>query len=273
MLNAELVDGWSYVRSLDPALGDYRIAEITRSDGSTISSENYWRTDRTFYVQGAPEYEDVLHILDYTDGAESETYTIQYISIGDLFGTNGADQLNGDGASNVINALSGNDLIAPGLGADTITTGGGADDISGTLEELDGDIIRDFGLSDELQVVGSVLDDQKVTVSVGSAIISIDEDQDGTPDATVTLEGDFAGEAFILRNDGENSTIQLAGDSFTRLTPAGERFITTDAGANTVFGDSGDDVIGTAAGADLLLGGGGADVMLAGAGHGWFRGC
>ncbi|CAN0601545.1 unnamed protein product, partial [Ectocarpus sp. 12 AP-2014] len=130
-----------------------------------------------------------------------------------------------------------------------------------------GDLLSDFGAGSILTFAGLSLGPDDVSITPGSAILSFDEDGDGTPEGTLTLEGDFSGEAFEVSSSGGDTTIRLAGPEASQLSASGERFITEDTGPNRVYGDGGDDVVATNAGGDLVSAGAGADVVLAGAGN------
>ncbi|MFO0017051.1 MAG: putative Ig domain-containing protein, partial [Synechococcaceae cyanobacterium] len=70
--------GWSYLRLLEPSLGTRPITAVRRADGSFVSSDNFWTTDRTFPEHGRPTYESSLHILDYTNSGGSTSYTLVF---------------------------------------------------------------------------------------------------------------------------------------------------------------------------------------------------
>ena len=79
VVTANMTAGYSYASLLDPGSGDYTISSIVRqSDGKVLLDANYWQTDRTFPANGRPDYEDVLHILDYNDVAGTQTYVVTY---------------------------------------------------------------------------------------------------------------------------------------------------------------------------------------------------
>ena len=79
VVTATMSAGYSYASLLDPGSGDYTITSIVRqSDGKVLLDANYWQTDRTFPANGRPDYEDVLHILDYNDAAGTQTYVVTY---------------------------------------------------------------------------------------------------------------------------------------------------------------------------------------------------
>lgn len=122
-------------------------------------------------------------------------------------GTDGDDNIVGDAASNVIDAMAGNDTIAPLDGADTITLGEGSDVLTGNFNGLYGDTVTDFGEADHLRFENTLLNRDQVFVTPGSAILNIDEDDDGAIDGAVTLEGDFTDGDFMAVTDGTDTTI------------------------------------------------------------------
>lgn len=165
-------------------------------------------------------------------------------------GGTGADSFVGNAADNAFRG---------GLGTDRYTGNGGADQALGTVDELDGDRFADFGDTDEIVIEGYSGGVEAVVSGSGLDL--------NFSAATLLLEGDYEDATFRVNLADENTSISLAGLGATRLTDAGERFITTDGGSNEVFADAGDDVIVTSEGDDILLGGDGFDVLLGGAGQ------
>jgi hypothetical protein len=81
-LTVNLPNGWSYVRLPEPANGQFRLAEVWRSDGVKFRSENFWTTDRTFIGMGKrPRREHILHLFDFHALAATEVYTLVYESV------------------------------------------------------------------------------------------------------------------------------------------------------------------------------------------------
>ena len=68
----------------------------------------------------------------------------------DLMGSEFADRLSGDGASNFLFGLAGADTLTGGMGSDTLTGGGDADIFRDTRAGLNGDTITDFTSADRL---------------------------------------------------------------------------------------------------------------------------
>ncbi|MFM7265257.1 MAG: putative Ig domain-containing protein, partial [Cyanobium sp.] len=77
-LSFATASGWTYLRVLEPSLGNRPITSILRADGKLISADNFWITDRTFPEHGRPTYESSLHILDFASEAGTTTYTLLF---------------------------------------------------------------------------------------------------------------------------------------------------------------------------------------------------
>lgn len=181
-------------------------------------------------------------------------------------GGTGNDRITGGDQDDLLRGGSGQDVLEGGLGFDVITMGSGSDIVAGSVLELAGDRVTDFSGEDRIVVTGIALGPSRIMVEAGSAILSSDADGDGAMDGSLTLEGDYAGQAFEVASEGVDTVIRLAGVGATQLSVSGERFITPDPGVNRVYGDAGDDVMVTSEGADILSGGDGADALLGGAG-------
>ncbi|CCI03457.1 Calx-beta domain-containing protein [Microcystis aeruginosa] len=74
--------GWTYLHLAEPSNGTLEIAQVLRSDGTSVNLDNVWTTDRTFPATGRPIYENILHLLDYNANAGNSNYTIIYTSGG-----------------------------------------------------------------------------------------------------------------------------------------------------------------------------------------------
>ncbi len=167
--------------------------------------------------------------------------------------------------------------------------------VKGDLNELDGDTVIDFDLSDTLIVAGTRLSDENLTVSLGSAILDIDQDLNGSIDATIVLEGDFSGFAFkvevvgddsyittsieepdeilgtsgpdiLIGNNEDESFSSFGGNDLVR-SKAGKDSVYSGSGNDTVFAGTGNDTIGAGAGNDDVRAGNGNDVVWAGTGR------
>lgn len=133
---------------------------------------------------------------------------------------NGVDLIEGGAGDDSLQGGNGQDTIDGGIGADTIEGGADADILTGslgpdtflgTLAELNGDVISDFAEDDRLTVVDANFTIDDITITLGSAILDIDINGDGTSDSTITLEGDFSETDFAteseLTDDGRVNTI------------------------------------------------------------------
>ncbi|MAB04526.1 MAG: hypothetical protein CML50_00705 [Rhodobacteraceae bacterium] len=136
--------------------------------------------------------------------------------------------------------------------------GGGSDSITGSAEELDGDVVSGFGDDDRLIVEGASFGSDDVTVTMGSAILDIDTDGDGVADTTITLEGDFSEASFSYLTEGGNTTIDATG------VITGGVDLTGTAGSDTLTGTSDDDTIAALGGDDIVEGDAGNDEIDAG---------
>lgn len=70
--------GWNYGNLIDPTNGHKMLSSVTRnSDGTSISLNNFWQTDRTLRDGKDPLYEYRLHFADEM-AATGETYTLTF---------------------------------------------------------------------------------------------------------------------------------------------------------------------------------------------------
>ncbi len=77
-LSVNAASGWTYLRVIEPSAGIRPITAVRRADGSLISADNYWVTDRTFPENGRPTYESSLHILDFNATGGPAIYTVAF---------------------------------------------------------------------------------------------------------------------------------------------------------------------------------------------------
>jgi Ca2+-binding RTX toxin-like protein len=102
--------------------------------------------------------DNAVNVTARTLGSEDDDHLIGTPGIDTLRGLGGSDILEGRYGDDTLLGGSGNDLLLGGPGSDTHTGGSGADDIGGSLEDLDGDRITDYGLGDAIRVDGVRLD-------------------------------------------------------------------------------------------------------------------
>lgn len=186
----------------------------------------------------------------------------------------GNDTVKGGTGDDLVDGGSGDDALHPGLGRDRVVTGPGADTVKGTAAELDDDTIADLDATDSILLFGAALSPKAVTTSLGSLILDIDADANGSLETRITLEGDFTGRRVALETEGSGATVatrirvieQLpvtgtAGNDKLKGTEDGD-LIRGLAGNDRISALGGDDVIEPGAGKDKVDGGTGRDVLV-----------
>jgi Ca2+-binding RTX toxin-like protein len=153
---------------------------------------------------------------------------------------------------------TGNDAFEANAAPEIFYMESGGDSIQGTPEELDGDFILDWGDDDKL-IVEAIFSEDDVQITMGSAIIDIDSDQDGTFDSTVTLQGDFENAQFAFDQDNGTTVISTTGAG--QAVPA-ENLEGND-GNDSLVGTNGNDTLRGRGGNDTLIGEGGDDIISA----------
>ncbi len=126
-----------------------------------------------------------------------------------------------DGVLTVVDDGEGDDLLSANSFAEEFNLSEGADIVSGTPENLDGDVITGFGSDDNILLLATSFGADDLQVTFGSAILDIDTDQDGTSDTTITLEGDFEGAKFNVENVDGNTEINVVLPSAAPVASAG----------------------------------------------------
>ncbi|WP_170337070.1 calcium-binding protein [Ruegeria arenilitoris] len=165
----------------------------------------------------------------------------------------------------------GDDVIRGGNGRDVKYGGEGADIFIGTFEHfINGSAIADFADGDKLILEGY---EQSVTFGItdhGKTELLLDVDGDGTADASIDIEGDFATpelDRFQVERVGRDTHIYLAViGADAQITDGGGGTSGNDALygshlADTLSGLSGDDTLDGNVGSDVLKGGSGDDVL------------
>jgi hypothetical protein len=80
-LTANFPAGFTYLLVPDPANGQFPLAGVRHSNGSSFLAENFYVTDRTFIgLAQPPIHENKLHLFDYHTNAGPDTYTLVYIT-------------------------------------------------------------------------------------------------------------------------------------------------------------------------------------------------
>ena len=186
---------------------------------------------------------DLQFAANNTGGALGDSY----VTIENLFGTNGTDSLRGNGFDNLIIGLNGNDFLSGRAGADTLIGNNGNDVLRGGFgaDSLQGGAGRDRAdYSDATFNIRADLLNSAVNAgahAVGDTYSSI-EDIRGSNGFNDDLRG----------TNLDNTLEGLAGND--KLNGRG--------GNDTLAGGSGNDTLIGGSGSDTLIGGGGADVFV-----------
>ncbi|MEM9967587.1 MAG: choice-of-anchor L domain-containing protein [Pseudomonadota bacterium] len=120
-----------------------------------------------------------------------------------------SDNIIGTVAPEAFTLGDGDDTVAPGLGDDSIDIGGGANTIVGSLADLNGDVVLNFGDDDTIKFDGVFLSEDDLTVEMGSAILTVDGNGDGIGDATTTLLGEYSSAEFQLVQTSTGTDLSL----------------------------------------------------------------
>lgn len=157
-----------------------------------------------------------------TDVGVDTVKNIEYV-----IGTNGDDQITGDGFSNSISGGAGNDILSGLAGNDTLVGGAGADSMDG-------------GVGNDTFTVTTTANDASDTIvgGLGNDTISIS----GTI-AFVVTDANIGGVEFVTLTAASNVKLVGQTEAFT---------ITGSTGADTIFGGSGNDLIDGGAGVDTV---------------------
>jgi cyclophilin family peptidyl-prolyl cis-trans isomerase/Ca2+-binding RTX toxin-like protein len=243
--------------ALDPVNAD-AIAQLGNSADATIQLARLW-TARD--AAALDRYQDADAWKEFAQLAPQTLLLGIRIAVETVFGSTADETLTGGAGETVM----------PGLGVDTVVIGA-AGSIVGTLAELAGDTVEGFASGNRL-VLPEVIAPAAITLEAGSAILGVDNDADGSPDATITLSGDYDATLFEIGGSEDETEIAIAEPGAVALPAGTARFLTRSAdgvriagtGASEVIvGGSGDDIIVSGGGQDTMLGGDGADLLIAG---------
>ncbi|SDX54945.1 hypothetical protein SAMN05444336_106149 [Albimonas donghaensis] len=121
----------------------------------------------------------------------------------ELAGDGGANDMTGTARADVLRtgaAGGGTDTVAGLGGADEIILGSGVQHVVGSVADHDGDVIRDLNLGDEIRIQGTALTGYGVTFAdVADGVeVTLDEDDDGTPEARLLLTGSVVATAMTV---------------------------------------------------------------------------
>ena len=154
------------------------------------------------------------------------------------------------------NGSTGSDTFQANDAPQLFDLGGGSDSVIGTPEQFNGDFINGFTDNDALTFEGTTFGPEDVTIILGSAILDIDTDGDGTADTQVTLQGDFSNAEFSYENINGNTTV-----TGQNIVGAGLDLV-GDATDEVFTGSVEDDIFQGLGGNDILDGGLGTDTAV-----------
>jgi len=183
--------------------------------------------------------------------------------IENAIGGKGADRIYGNALANRLEGRGGDDLLVGRGGADVLVGGGGRDVFRGTLPELDGDRILDFGVGDRIELVG-VRSSTLAWRLEGNRLL-LDGDGDGRVDAVVRFNQPPAGR---LALKGGGGVVRLELERAPDAQPEGGSGVARGTGERALAG-AGDGRAGAERGADgaaALRGGAGRDLLKGGDG-------
>jgi Ca2+-binding RTX toxin-like protein len=171
----------------------------------------------------------------------------------------GDDEMSGGAGNDYLEGGPGNDILRGGLDPDELHLGTGHDKVMGTVAELQGDIVYDFGIDDVLIVEGANFGASDIAVASGSAILDIDSDRNGEADLSLTLEGDYEGARFLASFVNGNTEI-----TFT-YEPEYNQVASTEDSDYLVGTDGPDELRSSSGSFDRMSGGFGGDIFVFGA--------
>lgn len=196
----------------DPDVGDSHTYRLLTGAGGRFEING---TDLVVAPNALIDFERIAQhsvTIEATDGAGLTTQQRFIIDVDDVAveifdGTTGDDRIFGDVTANTIMAFDGNDRVTGGLGDDTITLGSGRDVVLGTLLQLFGDTVTDFGAQDALRITNAQLDRSGISYASNTGILSIDENGDGIADGPINLPTGLSGGDFMAVGTGTGGTI------------------------------------------------------------------
>lgn len=184
---------------------------------------------------------------------------------------------------------SGSDLTAPAPGTATKFVGGkgndtmqgstaadvydiqqgGANTIKGKLEQLDSDTVLGFTEQDSLEVEDATFSLNELSVTMGSAILAIDADNNGHTDGSLKLEGDFRKGSFVVESQTNGTGIHYQP---LGTTPEHSRWVATEetdiaitqTGITRLLGDTAGKTVTLAEGSQAVNVAAGTHVVLEG---------
>jgi len=147
-------------------------------------------------------------LSDGNGGTTVATVTVTITGVSDdATGSDAGETVVGSDAAEELDAMGGDDIVDSGGGADRVTLGAGADALVGDPASIFGDTITDFSEEDRIIFKGVSFGRSDVAVGGDPIVISVDTDQDGTVDGSLTVLGDFSSGDFMAVAPEGDTTI------------------------------------------------------------------
>jgi GH24 family phage-related lysozyme (muramidase) len=186
--NTALMTAVGAISVLDPDSDDtHTLSLINDADGLFALDGSNLVVNGTLDFESATSHEITLRTTDAGGLSFDQTVTI---NVNNLLET--------------INGSAGDDELMTGIGGDIINLGGGKDKVLGPVGNFFDDQIDGFSSDDQLVFVDETVEREDITVTEGSAILSIDADGDDSVDGSFTLAGDFTtGDFMAVHTSGD----------------------------------------------------------------------
>lgn len=186
--NTALMTAVGAISVIDPDSDDtHTLSLINDGDGLFALDGSNLVVNGTLDFESATSHEITLRATDAGGLSFDQTVTI---NVNNLLET--------------INGSAGDDEITTGVGGDIINLGGGEDKVLGPVANFFDDQIDGFSTDDQLVFVDETVEREDITVTEGSAILSIDTDGDDSVDGSFSLVGDFTtGDFMAIHTSGD----------------------------------------------------------------------
>ena len=121
----------------------------------------------------------------------------------EIIGNELSNTLIANGGNDTIDGGDGNDIISGGAGADTITFGNGSSVLRDLVADLNGDIVKDLGRANSVEILGLFADRSDFTFNIASASTTV-----GIAGSVFALNGAFEGGDFMMVARGAGAQAQ-----------------------------------------------------------------
>jgi len=116
-------------------------------------------------------------------------------------------------------SASGNSIFILNEGNETVILSGGNNVVFGFPAAMDQTHVQYFSITDALFLGDVTLEQSDLAVRKGSAILSLDTDDDNQADVEITLEGNFSIDNFVVEASSSGTYIRYLGDVSQPVVP------------------------------------------------------